>query len=151
MHDKKNITEWEKIKKYEKAREAEEKNKGAPPLTAKLVVAGEEIEGTNIFMPNYLDAVSSGNENDAKLKEWREFSKSMEEHIIKSGKKYDMEGQSCVDIDPWISCISAGRKYLWEIVAWFQNEDWDASKVRENLLKTAHYCQLAYTKLLGGD
>ena len=132
MHDKKNITEWEKIKK---ARETKEKN----PKDS--IISMSDI-------PCYADLLSEAN---AKLEEWREFSKTMEEHIIESGKKYDIEGQSCVDIDPWISCISAGRKYLWEIVAWYQNEDWDASKVRENLLKTAHYCQLAYTKLLGGD
>ena len=141
--------------KYEEVWEAEGKSEATLPPTTRLdntyVVTGEEINDANIFIPNYLDALLSDNERNAKLKEWREFSKTMEEHIIESGKKYDIEGQSCVDIDPWISCVSAGRKYLWEIVAWYQNEDWDTFKIRENLLKTAHYCQLAYTKLLGGD
>ena len=83
----------------------------------------------------------------SKIEDWEKFSALMEEHIEASGKKYDIGNVSCVDIDPWISCISNARKYLWEIMSWFNQESWDINEVRINLLKAAHYLQIAYTKL----
>ena len=87
----------------------------------------------------------------SKIEDWKEFSALMENHIKASGKKYDIGNVSCVDMDPWISCISNARKYLWEIMSWFDQESWNADEIRGNLLKAAHYIQLAYTKLNSPD
>ncbi len=83
----------------------------------------------------------------SKIDDWNRFTNEILKHIEESGKKYGIEGVSAVDIDPWISCISCSHKYLWEILSWYKQEDWDSEKVKENLLKAAHYCQIAYTKL----
>ena len=82
-----------------------------------------------------------------KIDDWRKFASEMETHIDKSGEKYDFGDVSCVDLDPWVSCVSNAHKYIWEILAWFRNENFDAEDIKENLLKASHYCQIAYTKL----
>jgi hypothetical protein len=89
-------------------------------------------------------------------KDWLQFSNDMVDHIEQMRKKYEVnEGVEIAQLLPYSWAIGDAMKYIYEVVRWI--EDPEIARrgniqfiIKENLLKAAHCCQIAYSKIENG-
>ena len=86
------------------------------------------------------------------LQKWDQFSEAMRKHIGGTGKsKYDTPHGNMSDFLPWVWAVSDAFKYIWEVLRWHESENYDSEAITKNLMKAAHCCQIAASKIDPGD